>query len=198
MNDQIIFRILVLLLFGSFLAHRGYYTQKYSAAGLSPETQLESNLLQKAAGLLTVPALLGVIAYLIQPAWMAWSALTLPAWMRWCGLITAAGGFILLQSAHHALGRNWSDVPGVQTGHTLVTDGPYRAIRHPIYTAFLLILGSPLLLSANWFVGGLWLLTTAIETTVRVPAEEALMTEKFGEAYTRYRQRTGALLPWIG
>jgi len=65
------------------------------------------------------------------------------------GLGMALAGFALLRWSHQALGKNWSDRPRITQGQQLVSEGPYRRIRHPIYTAFLLILGSSLFVSAN-------------------------------------------------
>jgi protein-S-isoprenylcysteine O-methyltransferase Ste14 len=76
-----------------------------------------------------------------------------------------------------------------------VSTGPYQWIRHPIYTAFLLILGSILLISANWFIGGLWIILTAVDIWGRIRFEEEKLQARFGEAYGRYLQTTGALLP---
>jgi protein-S-isoprenylcysteine O-methyltransferase Ste14 len=78
---------------------------------------------------------------------------------------------------------------------SLVTSGPYHWIRHPIYTAFLLIMSAPLLISANWFIGGLWLGLTGLEVMGRIQFEEALMLETFGEQYRVYMQKTGRLIP---
>jgi protein-S-isoprenylcysteine O-methyltransferase Ste14 len=79
----------------------------------------------------------------------------------------------------------------------LVTSGPYRRIRHPIYTAFLLILGAPLLLSANWLIGGAWLAMTILEVTTRIRIEEAMMLSRFGDQYRAYMATTGRLLPRV-
>ena len=126
---------------------------------------------------------------------MAWSALPLPAWLRWLGVAIALTGFALLQWSQQSLGKNWSDSPLLLKGQEMIASGPYRWIRHPIYAAFLLILGSPLLISANWFVGGMWIGMTGLDVASRVRAEEAMMVGQFGEQYHAYVQRTGRLLP---
>jgi protein-S-isoprenylcysteine O-methyltransferase Ste14 len=82
-------------------------------------------------------------------------------------------------------------------GQSLITSGPYQIIRHPIYTAFLLILGSTLLISANWLIGLAWIGMTALEVASRIGFEEQLMLEYFGEQYREYMKRTGKLLPPI-
>ena len=78
---------------------------------------------------------------------------------------------------------------------TLITSGPYRFVRHPIYTAFVLILGSTFLISANWFIGFAWLGMTVLEVASRIGFEESLMLEYFGDQYREYMKKTGRLLP---
>ena len=71
----------------------------------------------------------------------------------------------------------------MQPGHQLVTTGPCRWLRHPIYSAFLLILSAPLLLSANWLVGGLWLGMTCLDVAARIHTQEALLLQRYSELY---------------
>ncbi len=195
MSSKGLFRLLQALIFVGFVVHRAYYTRKYPPdPDATVEVQSESGM-GRLANLLALPAFVGLALYIFYPRWMAWSALPLPVWARWAGVLLAALGFALLQWSHMALGRNWSDQPRITESQTLVTNGPYRWIRHPIYTAFLLILGSSLLISANGFIGGLWIVLTALDVRGRIRFEEASLREKFGEAYESYRRRTGALLP---
>ena len=92
---------------------------------------------------------------------------------------------------------NWSDAPNLLEGQEMVASGPYRWIRHPIYAAFLLILGSLLLISANWCVGGLWIGMTGLDVASRIRTEETMMVSRFGERYRAYMRRTGRLFPRI-
>ena len=112
MNNEVIFRILLLLLIIAFVANRAYYTRKYG----QPEEETVRSRARKAtstaAGLLAILALLSSLAYILNPAWMAWPAVAMPTWLRWFGVVLALAGFALLQWSHRALGRNWSDAPG--------------------------------------------------------------------------------------
>jgi protein-S-isoprenylcysteine O-methyltransferase Ste14 len=78
---------------------------------------------------------------------------------------------------------------------TLITSGPYRFIRHPIYTAFLLILSSTLLISSNWLIGLFWAGMTILEIISRISFEESLMMEYFGDQYREYLKKTGRIFP---
>jgi protein-S-isoprenylcysteine O-methyltransferase Ste14 len=195
MGNDILFRMLLLLLFVSFVSYRGYCTRKYGRSNEDTLKQRGENLASRLANLLSLPGLIAVILYIVYPSWISWASLPLPIWLRWIGAGAALSGFALLQWAHQALGNNWSDAPRLVKGQVLVTGGPYRWIRHPIYTAFLLIMSATLFLSANWFIGILWVGMTALEVLSRIKYEEALMAETFGEQYRAYTLRTGRLLP---
>jgi protein-S-isoprenylcysteine O-methyltransferase Ste14 len=96
-----------------------------------------------------------------------------------------------------SLGRNITDTVAIRKEHTLVTHGPYRWIRHPLYSfGFLLFVGFTLL-TANWFIGltGVCALTLL---ALRTPIEEAKLIEQFGDAYREYMKRTGRFLPRLG
>ena len=193
--DPILFRVILAILLTGFVAHRGYYTRKVQHPAESVLEKPRRGRANQIANLFALPALLSTLIYLIVPNWMAWSALPLPAWLRWLGVAIALTGFALLQWSQQSLGKNWSDSPLLLKGQEMIASGPYRWIRHPIYAAFLLILGSPLLISANWFVGGMWIGMTGLDVASRVRAEEAMMVGQFGEQYHAYMQRTGRLLP---
>ncbi len=197
MSEHLLFRIALALTLIGFAAHRGYYHRRLAAPIDSVVEQRASGAGSIAAGIIAIPALLSTIVFLLSPNFMSWSAFPLSSGLRWLGVGIALMGFALLQWSHQALGRNWSDEARILEGHQLVTSGPYRWIRHPIYAAFLMIFGSSLLISANWFVGGLWIAMTAMHAASRVRIEEELMLWRFGSQYRSYMRRTGRLLPRI-
>ena len=79
----------------------------------------------------------------------------------------------------------------------LVTDGPYRWIRHPMYTAFYVLHIAVFFLTANWFIGLTWLAGLTIIIVLRVKREEAMLLARFGDKYNSYMERTGRFLPHI-
>jgi protein-S-isoprenylcysteine O-methyltransferase Ste14 len=195
MQSELIYRLLLLALFVGFVAFRGYFQRKFGRPDEDTVKQRSGSTAEKIANLLSIPALVATFLYIVYPAWMSWASLPLPDWLRWVGVVIAGLGFALLQWAHQALGRNWSDQPRLMKDQSLVTSGPYHWIRHPIYAAFLLVMSAPLLISANWFIGFLWLGLTALEVMGRMRFEEGLMIETFGEQYQLYMQTTGRLIP---
>ena len=197
MTPDAVFRLLQALILIGFVANRAYYNRKLPAPEHDRLEKQEQGGLGWLAELLALPALLGTAAHVANPAWMEWSALDWPSWARWGGLGLALAGFALLRWSHQALGKNWSDRPRITQGQQLVTEGPYSRIRHPIYAAFLLILGSSLFVSANWFIGSLWIAMTGLDVRSRIGFEEDRMRARFGEEYLSYKARTGALFPKI-
>ncbi|MCZ6652630.1 MAG: isoprenylcysteine carboxylmethyltransferase family protein [Planctomycetota bacterium] len=198
MENELDFRIVLVVLFLGFIAHRIYYSRKLAR----PDSETiakdeEKSFLMNAAALLSLLGLAALIAYIVNPTWMSWSSRPLPAWLRRSGVGVALLGFVLLQWSHQALGRNWSDEPRLLTGQGLVRTGPYRWIRHPIYSAFLLIFSSPLLISANWFLGAMWIGMATLDVLRRIRIEEAMLVRHFGDEYRVYMKVTGRLLPRI-
>jgi protein-S-isoprenylcysteine O-methyltransferase Ste14 len=136
----------------------------------------------------------GVIAYLINPAWMAWSSIPLPVWLRWSGAGVLSLGIALLAWTLRNLGVNLTDTVVTRQAHTLITQGPYRWVRHPFYDALALFVVGFALITANWFI----LATGAVVfllLAVRSQTEEALLSARFGEAYRSYQKSTGRFLP---
>lgn len=94
------------------------------------------------------------------------------------------------------LGRNWSSVPTIKEHHQLIRCGPYRLVRHPIYTGILLAMAGTFL--ANGRVrGALSIVVLYIGWTVKSRIEEVFMVRTFGAEYEEYRHTTGALFPRI-
>jgi protein-S-isoprenylcysteine O-methyltransferase Ste14 len=116
--------------------------------------------------------------------------------VRYAGLGLFALGFVGMSWAEAALGRNFSVQVTVQQDHELVTQGPYRTLRHPRYVAIILYnLGVVLA-----FDSGLALILVAALTVVlvwRIHDEEALMRQQFGAAWEAYCRRSGRLIPFL-
>ncbi|MGD8403231.1 MAG: isoprenylcysteine carboxylmethyltransferase family protein [Anaerolineales bacterium] len=196
MNENL-FRFILPMLILAFVAHRGYYIKKQSKPNEETLEQREEGSASKLASFLGLMGFLSTLAFVIYPDWLSRTNLSLPTWLRWVGVPIAFTGFVLLQWAQNTLGKSWSDTPRMMKTQELITSGPYRIIRHPIYTAFILILGSTLLISANWLIGLSWIGMTVLETISRIRFEEGLMLEYFGEQYREYMNKTGKLFPKV-
>jgi len=197
METETIFRIILPILIIAFAAHRGYYVKTHSEPEEATLKQREERTVSKLANLLGLIGFISMLVYIINPNWLAFAGLSFPAWLRWTGVGIALTGFALLQWAQVTLGKSWSDTPRMMKEQTLITSGPYRSIRHPIYTAFILILGSTLFISSNWLIGLCWAGMTILEIVSRIGFEESLMIEYFGDRYREYMKKTGRLLPKV-
>jgi len=111
------------------------------------------------------------------------------------GVIMCAAGMSFLVWARQHLGRNWSQTVSIKKGHELVTSGPYRFVRHPIYTGGLVAcIGSAIT------CGGAWIFLLVILGAIflsRVGAEDKLMEQQFPNEYPDYKKRTKALIPFV-
>ena len=111
-------------------------------------------------------------------------------------LLLVAAGVLFSVWARAHLGRNWSGQVMVKVGHTLVTSGPYRWVRHPIYSG----MGTALIgttLASGTAAALLGLACILFAFLVRVRQEEALMRETFAAVYVEYSRHTARLIPGI-
>lgn len=138
-----------------------------------------------------------LIVYIVSPGLMAWSSVTLPTWLPWLGLVVGVAATALLVWSHIALGDNFFGGMKIRTAHQLVTSGPYRWVRHPMYTAFILLGLAWFLLSGNWLISGLWIGATALAIATRLHDEEAMLRREFGAEYETYARSTGRLFPGL-
>ena len=105
-------------------------------------------------------------------------------------------GLAVMLWARVTLGRNWSADVALKEGHELVTTGPYRWVRHPIYSGLLLM-------ALGWAVwrgrySGFWgLAVLLLLFSIKARAEEQLMIQNFGDAYRSYKARVKALVPYV-
>ena len=144
-----------------------------------------------------IATMLGLLAYMINPEWMAWSSIRLPGWLRRIGVGLGAIGGTLLVWTLRSIGKNLTDTVVTRREHTLVTGGPYRWVRHPFYDAVALSVVANGLVAANWFLllGGV---LVVFLIGIRTPKEEERLLARFGDSYRAYVERTGRFFPRIG
>ena len=160
-----------------------------SKAEKTHKSVLDTALLVAAGLGMTAP-----LVYLFTP-WLDFANYDLPSWMGWAGTLVFTGAIILLWRAHADLGLNWSATLQIKSGHLLVTHGVYRRIRHPMYAAHLLWAIAQALLLENWFAGWAFLVTFVPLYALRVPREERMILEQFGDEYRNYMAQTGGMIP---
>jgi protein-S-isoprenylcysteine O-methyltransferase Ste14 len=195
MNGEQPFRLILLAGF-AILLPIGIYHRLKSRTGEKLDRRQEGLFILVALRLAGITGMVGVLAYLINPAWMAWAALPLPGWLRWTGVGFGMLAEVLFVWTLRSLGKNLTDTVVTRQHHTLVTTGPYRWIRHPFYTSAALMIPASFLLAANWFflaIGVAVLLLLAIRTR----KEEENLIARFGDEYRSYMQRTGRFVPML-
>jgi protein-S-isoprenylcysteine O-methyltransferase Ste14 len=123
------------------------------------------------------------------------SATALP--LALCGFLTTLTGGAIVIRARAVLGSAWSLVPCAEQSTGLVTHGPYRLVRHPIYLGFMLIATGQALAFASWpalVIVGVGLVPSFIW---RARKEERLLGTVFGEHYASYQRQTKLFIPFI-
>ena len=179
----------------SYVAIRTVYRRRVAGSEGAVDRSSASDRLLVALvflGQTIVPAL-----YLFTP-WLNGANHELPRALAWLGAVITAAGLWVFWRSHADLGTNWSLSLAVRSDHRLVTRGVYRIVRHPMYSSFLLFAVGQALLLPNWLAGLAALIAVALMCIFRVPREEAMMCEHFGQEYREYMRRTGSVVPWLG
>jgi len=196
MNTELIFRIALAVIGSVYTAIRIYYT-RLAMQSDGNFFRPRRDLRQLVFGTLGFLNIVPTVIYVVAPEQLVWAALPLPVGWRWFGVGLGLLGIFLLLWVHHTLGKNFS-VPGVMKEHqSFVMVGPYQWVRHPMYTALFLVIIVYFLISANWFIGIVWISWIVGTVASMIRDEEAALIEKFGDEYRAYMRRTGRFLPRV-
>jgi protein-S-isoprenylcysteine O-methyltransferase Ste14 len=126
MTDDQIFRLILIAGFAIIMPAGIYFRVKSQATRESLDRRQEGLFVLATLRPLGIASVLGLITYMVDPAWMAWSAVSLPALVRWPGVGVGAVAGSLLVWTMHTLGKNLTDTVVTRKEHELVTGGPYR------------------------------------------------------------------------
>jgi protein-S-isoprenylcysteine O-methyltransferase Ste14 len=159
-----------------------------------PRSQYEPRCLSSALGMLAI--LLGIVLFvaLFQPNAFPMESLNLPMSLRFAGIALAFMGLLLMYWSLVSLGKNFSGSSGTHSDTQLCDAGPYQFMRHPYYTATLLLSSGLSIAVSSWvlFVGSLLLFALL---SIRSRAEEQELTRQFPDAYAAMQRRTGRFIP---
>ena len=186
------FKVVFLVGFILGSAIRARYTRPCRRNRISAKrgTVLDALLVALASvGLAILP-----LVYLLT-SWLDFADYHLPAWVGWIGAGVFAVALWLLWRSHVDLGLNWSAKLEIREGHSLVTRGVYGRIRHPMYAAHWLWAIAQASLLHNWIAGPALLVSFLPLYFLRVPHEEQMMLDQFGEEYRQYVNGTGRIIP---
>ena len=198
MTAEIIFRALMAVAFVAMFGIRIYFQSRVLHE--EREIKIQENKLSLVAG--SIAALITLVfgaEYLFFPGTFSFTyLLDYPDWLRWLGVLILTAGITLLGTAHYHLDQSFYSLVVSKEEHQLVTSGPYRWIRHPIYTAYLMNYMGGGLLASNLVLTFIPVIFFGLMIINRIPREEALMREEFGQEYIDLEAQTGRLLPRPG
>jgi len=196
MNIELICKIILIALYSLFSIIRIEYYRRARKAGYKTVIE-EKRRYAIWLSLFICYEVLTFFAYFLFPETLAWGALSLPQWPRLVGACLGILALLWFVWIHQTLGDNLSVRIRIKDSQHLVTSGPYRWVRHPMYTAFYLLHMATFLLTANWFIGVTWMAGLTAIILLRVSGEEAMLLARFGNAYSTYAENTGRFLPRI-
>ncbi len=180
--------------FVAYVIIRGFFEQhsKNNAKVVSRTDSRDRFLiLLMAVGGMILPSV-----YLFTP-WLGFADYRLSAFVPWFGAAVMLVALWVFWRSHADLGKNWSRTLEIREGHQLITHGIYQWIRHPMYAGIWLFSLAQGLLLENWLAGWAAFVAFAIMYFVRIPQEERMMCEFFGQEYSDYVRQTGRLFPRI-
>ena len=193
--EEIIFKIVFLIFIILMIFIRMPHSTKYK--------KIEKYLSKKEKREKLLVALNGISMMFVPliyvfTGWLDFFKMNLPDWIRIIGIVIIFLGLIFFWWIHKTLGENWSPVLEIRKGHKLIIKGPYKYVRHPMYTLFYIFAIGLLLLVSNWFVGLFALLSWHLLYVIRISSEEKMMLEQFGIEWENYCKRTTKkLVPFV-
>jgi len=202
MTTETIFHIAFWVLFGGVLVMRLYFSLRVRQAGerVMPDREAverEGRAMFAVRVVMFFFLIAWLVLYAINPPWMGGLSAPFPGWLRWVGFVLGLVSLALWTWTQAVLGKEWSPQLQLRGEHHLVTTGPYARVRHPLYTAMFGWGVGVALVTANW-VFVILAVAAIAGMMARVPREEQMMLEEFGEEYRAYMQRTGRFFPRWG
>jgi protein-S-isoprenylcysteine O-methyltransferase Ste14 len=164
-------------------------------AEASPQDVREPAWLTSTLGMIAALHFGAIFAYLMNPSLLRWSAFEASEIIRWIGITLSCVGMAGEIWSAAALGASYSPMLRVADEHVVVTAGPYRWIRHPLYAFWLPVGVGWGAATCNWFIIVSGIALIIVLAVIRVPREEAMMLQGFGESYRRYMTHTGRFIP---
>jgi protein-S-isoprenylcysteine O-methyltransferase Ste14 len=183
-HRQYLFAVLGWLLFSAYweIAAKG------AAAAKSSESQVSRG----------IHVLLANVALLLEAAPIRGLGRFLPAssLIMAAGLAVEAAGLFLAIWARYHLGPNWSGEIAIKVEHQLIRSGPYKLLRHPIYTGLLAMYAGTALVTGEW-LATIGFVMAALAYWRKIRLEEVNLDAAFGANYDAYRRETWALVPGL-
>jgi protein-S-isoprenylcysteine O-methyltransferase Ste14 len=142
-------------------------------------------------GLAIFGLIIPLIGLILYPAW----SYTVPNWLQIVGIVILVVTVVLFWQTLKTLDMQDSPTLQIKDDHQLITHGVYQYVQHPMYAGGLLGIAAHSLLVPNFISLGSTIIAFLILVTVRIPAEEEMLQQKFGLDYQMYREKTCGLIP---
>jgi protein-S-isoprenylcysteine O-methyltransferase Ste14 len=192
--DELFFKITFVVLWAAYTIIRLPHAKSYKGVKkLKAEGKNRERLL---VGLVSIGTTLAPLVWVFTDWFAAFNA-GLDDGIRIAGVLIAVLSLALFHWVHKVLGQNWSPVLEIREDHAIVKQGPYKTIRHPMYTQVWLWVIAQFLIISNWIAGLAGIVAWSVLYFVRVPKEEAMLIAEFGDGYRQYMDETGRIFPKI-
>jgi protein-S-isoprenylcysteine O-methyltransferase Ste14 len=194
MSSEVLYRLIATGLF-LLMAVIGFsFRIKAKKAGDNTQWKDEGDFIMIALRLFGFGTWIVLLLSLALPGLLPWSRFKLSFTGHLAGALVLVCAIGLIHWLFRAIGTNITDTVGIKENHQLVQSGPYRLIRHPLYTASILIFTGFGLLLSNWLIPLLGIITFAL-IVIRLPREEQNLINHFGESYRSYMKSTPRFFP---
>jgi len=191
------FRLIASAVLLGCLSISAYYRYRARKQGGTIPRRSEKTFLLVTRVFGTLPLGAAIVAHIVIPGWMDWASFAAPDWVRWLGVML---GLLTLPAVYwvfSSLESNVSETVLTKSTHQLVTKGPYRWVRHPLYSTGLSLLVSIGLMTTSWLILAFTTGAFLLFRFLIVPMEEQQLLLKFGDDYRAMMNRTGRFLPGI-
>lgn len=196
-EEELLLRILFIISIGVLFSVRLYFHKKAGTLEEKTVSDNEGLLLGFLRILFIIPFFLSIFLFMLIPEMLYSFSLNFDFSSRIIGLFSVYFGVIIILWTNISLDRNFSTTLVVRADHKLITKGPYKYIRHPMYSGITFWIVGMLFVSDNWF----FLIILPIYITLimgfRMIKEEKMLESKFGVEYENYKKRTKRFIPLV-
>jgi protein-S-isoprenylcysteine O-methyltransferase Ste14 len=196
MAEDGLFRWIALAVIVSMFAISIYFRHRADKAGGRVSRADEAGPIRIGLGLSGLMGFGGLLLYLVWPPALSWTMVAVPDWLRWAGVALAVVGAAGAWWIFSTLGNNVTRTAHTREHATLVTTGPYRVVRHPLYVNAALVFAALSLVTRSWWFV-VWIVPALVLLSIRTRTEEANLEARFGDAWRAYAARTGRFLPKV-
>jgi len=187
-------RFVLIILSLAFLAVGIYHRIRAAQSGERLDRRKEGLPILIGLRLAGLATLGSAAVWLWDPQWFAWASFSAPEWERWIGVGALALAIGWLTWMFFSLGSNLTDTVVTRRNAQFVERGPYRYVRHPMYSGILMLGASLGLALGTWLMPVTAILMFSILAR-RTRVEEIYLIERFGEQYRNYMSRVGRFFP---